>query len=58
MKTIIDFAEEKYCTRQAIYDAMKLNKLDYVEKFGKRLVQDTLKNSEWLPQKYGKHRNT
>jgi len=57
MRTILEFAEEMKCSRQAIYDAMKSDKLDYAIKFNKRLLTNTFKNRNWKPKKYGKLRS-
>ena len=50
MKTIIEFATEKNCSRQTVYQAMKRGELDYTEKYGKKLLNDTAKNKSWTPQ--------
>lgn len=49
MKTITDYATEKNTTRQTIYNAMRRNEIDFVFKYGKRLISDTQKNRDWQP---------
>lgn len=49
MKTIIEFATEKNCSRQTIYNAIKRGKLDTASQYGKVLLRDTAKNKNWIP---------
>lgn len=49
MKTIIEYAKEKDCTRQTIYNAVSRFELDTIRKYGKLLLKDTKRNSDWLP---------
>ena len=48
MKTIIEFAKEKDCSRQTIYNAINRNELDTTEKYGKTLLNATTKNKNWV----------
>ena len=49
MKTIIEFAKNKNCSRQTVYNAIKRNELDTSSQFGKTLLRDTEKNKNWMP---------
>jgi predicted DNA-binding protein YlxM (UPF0122 family) len=49
MKTIIEFASEKNCSRQTVYNAIKRGELDTASQYGKVLLRDTAKNKNWLP---------
>jgi predicted DNA-binding protein YlxM (UPF0122 family) len=49
MKTIIEFATEKNCSRQTVYNAIKRGELDTASQYGKVLLRDTAKNKNWLP---------
>jgi predicted DNA-binding protein YlxM (UPF0122 family) len=48
MKTIIEFAKNKNCSRQTVYNAIKRNELDTSSRFGKTLLRDTEKNKNWM----------
>jgi predicted DNA-binding protein YlxM (UPF0122 family) len=48
MKTIIEFATEKNCSRQTVYNAIKRGELDTASKYGKMLLRDTAKNKNWV----------
>ena len=50
MKTIVEFAKEKGCSRQSIYDAINKGKLETIRKYGKQLLKDTPKNRDWEPK--------
>lgn len=50
MKTIIEFKNEKNCSRATVYNAIKRGELDYVEQYDKKLLRDTAKNKNWIPQ--------
>ena len=47
-KTIIEFAKEKDCSRQTIYNAVSRFELDTVRKYGKLLMKDTVRNAKWI----------
>ena len=47
MKTIIEFAEEKNCSRQTIYNTIKRGELDTMKKYGKILLKGNIKNADW-----------
>lgn len=49
MKTIIEFALKKNCTRQTVYNAIKRGELETFRKYGKTLLKDTAKNKNWIP---------
>ena len=49
MKTIIEFAKNKNCSRQTVYNAINRNELDTFPQFGKTLLRDTEKNKNWKP---------
>lgn len=49
MTTIIEFAKNKNCSRQTVYNAIKRNELDTDSKFGKTLLRNTEKNKNWMP---------
>lgn len=49
MKTIIEFATDKNCTRQTIYNAIKRGELETASQYGKVLLKDTAKNKNWIP---------
>jgi hypothetical protein len=49
MKTIIEFASEKNCSRQTVYNAIKRGELETASLYGKKLIKDTARNKNWIP---------
>ena len=47
-KTIIEFAKEKDCSRQTIYNAINRNELETIVKYGRTLLNATTKNNNWV----------
>lgn len=50
MKSIIEFALKKHCSRQTVYNAIKRGELETSRKYGKTLLKDSAKNKNWQPQ--------
>lgn len=50
MKTIIEFAKKKNCSRQTVYSAIRRGDLDFTKKYGKILLVDNVKNKKWFPK--------
>jgi len=49
MKTIIEFAEEKDCSRQTVYSAIRRGEVEPIKKYGKWLIKSNVKNAKWQP---------
>ena len=49
MLTVMEFAKEKECSRQTIYNAIKRGELDAIKRHSTTLIRETKRNKLWKP---------